>query len=224
MTYMNLLDFRLSVIIVTLSITSLSSTALALKPKEMTPEERAMVPRFCADTQSFDKYGDAYFNTSPNARKWVAMMGDGFWHMHHYCWAIVNYHRAMRSNFPRQHKYATLKDARGDFYYVVNNTATDFILLPEIFTWIGRISVDMKEYPEAEAAFAKARSIKSDYWPAYYHHGELLLRQGKKAEALAIVNEGLQQSPNAKSLRLLYRDLGGKPTDLPATDTPNPTP
>lgn len=194
---------------------SISQNALALKPQNITPEERALVPKFCADTQGFGKYGDAYFNTSPNAAKWVAMMGDGFWHMHHYCWAIINYNRAIRINFPRQHRMATLKDARGDFYYVVNNTGPDFILLPEIYTWIGRISVVMKESREAESAFSKARELKPDYWPPYYHHGEYLLSIGKKIEALEIVKAGLQQAPNTKALLLLYRDLGGNPEDIP---------
>lgn len=214
---MNLATIRFRAIALGFCLAGMSHAALALKPADITPEERAMVPRFCADTQGFSKYGDASYNTSPNARKWVAMMGNGFWHMHHYCWGIVNFHRAMRSNFPAQHKNATLKDARGDFYYVVNNTGADFILLPEIFTWIGRISVAMKEYDEAENAFAKARSIKPDYWPPYYHHGEMLLMLGNKAEAREIVHAGLQRAPDAKPLQLLYRDLGDKPEDLPAS-------
>lgn len=196
----------------------ISDTALALKPKDITPEERALVPAFCADTMGFSKYGDAYHNTSPNAPKWVAAMGKGFWHMHHYCWAIVNFHRAMRSNFPQQHKYATLKDARGDFYYVINNTDSEFILLPELFTWIGRVSVAMKEYEEAGKSFIKARSLKPDYWPPYYHHGEMLLKLGKKAEALELARAGLLHAPKAKSLQMLYKDLGGKLDALTASD------
>lgn len=216
---MNPTKNRLHKLAVGLCLTCICTAALALKPADITPEERAMVPAFCADTQGFGKYGDASFNTSPNAHKWVAMMGKGFWHMHHYCWGIVNFHRATRSNFPGQHKYATLKDARGDFYHVVNNTGPDFILLPEIYTWIGRISVAMREYDEAEKAFAKARASKTDYWPPYYHHGELLLRLGKKEEALKLVEDGLRQAPDAKPLQLLHKDLGGKPvhTDKPAS-------
>lgn len=207
---------HLRTIIVGALLACVSLHALALKPKDITLEERALLPKYCADTMGFDKYGDAFSNTSPNAKKWVAMMGNGFWHMHHYCWARVNFSRAMRVNFPREHRQAKLKDARGDFHYVVNNAGPDFILLPEIFTWIGRVSIAMKEPREAEIAFLKARELKPDYWPPYFHHGEFLLTQGKKAEALEIVKAGLQQAPNTKSLLLLYRDLGGKPEDIPA--------
>lgn len=208
------LTISLMTVAVSAWLSGFSHCAYALKPANVTAEEMALIPAFCPHTMGFN-YGDAYSNTSPMAAKWVAMMGGGFWHTHHYCWGRINYNRTIRVGFPREHKYATLKDARGDFYYVVNNTGPDFILLPEIFTWIGRISVTMREFNEAESAFDKAKSKKTDYWPPYFHHAELLISQGKRSQAMEVVKAGLQYSPNAKSLLVQYRDLGGKPEDIP---------
>jgi hypothetical protein len=174
----------------------------------------AMLPRFCQDVQGI-KYGDASYNTSPNAAKWVAMMGKGFWHMHHYCWALINYQRAQRTTMPASQKRSALEGVRGDFWYVVNNTEADFVLLPEIYTWIGRMEVLLARPQEADAAFAKARMLKPDYWPAYFHWAEFLRGKGKKADALEVVKAGLQHSPGAKTLLVLFGDLGGKAADIP---------
>jgi tetratricopeptide (TPR) repeat protein len=185
-----------------------------VKPKDITEAEMALTPRFCPDTQGF-KYGDASFNTSPRAKGWVAQMGKGFWHAHHYCWGIISFHRAQRFTLPENHRQALLKDVRGDFWYVVNNTESDFILLPEIYTWIGRTSVLMREPLEAGQAFAKAKNLKPDYWPAYFHWAEFLRGAGKSSEAMEVIKSGLKYSPTAKPLLALYRELGGKPADIP---------
>ncbi|MBK9674759.1 MAG: oligosaccharide flippase family protein [Betaproteobacteria bacterium] len=114
-----------------------------------------------------------------------------------------------------------LKDVRGDFHYVGNNTDSKFVLLPEILTWIGRTSVLMDEPKQAEDAFGKAIAIKLDYWPPYFHLGEMLRTQGKKTEALDVVRSGLKYSPSAKALLSLYSELGGKPGDIPAPTAGN---
>lgn len=193
-----------------LCLASISPLSLALKPNNITPEELALLPRYCLDAQSFG-YGDAYSNTSPNAPKWVAMMGKSFWHIHHHCWALINVRRADKAQTPKQKQVALWGEALGDFEYVVRNTPEDFILLPEILTWMGRTQAKLGQHDQAEQSFEKAKSIKPDYWPPYYHHGELLLKLGRRTEALEIVTTGLRQAPDAKPLQLLFRDLGGRP-------------
>ena len=191
-----------------------STMALASKPAGITERDMALLPRFCPDTMGFN-YGDASSNTSPNARMWVEMMGRDFWHVHHYCWALINIHRSERAAVPAELKQAQREEAFGDLNYVVQNTQPNFILLPEIFTWMGRLSILLRNDSAAGQAFAKARALKPDYWPAYTNWAEALAARGAKAEALAIVRSGLQYAPNARSLRDLYARLGGKPADIP---------
>lgn len=98
---------------------------------------------------------------------------------------------------------------------MVKNTDDSFILLPEILTWIGRTELLLNNPKNAGEAFAKARMVKPDYWPAYTRWAEYLQAKGFKKEALEIVRAGLQHAPEAKALNTLYRDLGGKPGDIP---------
>jgi tetratricopeptide (TPR) repeat protein len=191
-----------------------SSTAVwALKPDNITDAEMAVLPRFCPDSQTFKQLDQV--NYSPATRMWVDAMGLGFFHVHHYCWARINFQRAQRARISRYDREFILKDVRGDFWYVVNNAGPDFVLLPELYTWIGRSSVLLDDSKAANEAFAKARSLKPDYWPAYFHWAEYLRAKGKKAEAMEMVRSGLQNAPGAKALLLLYSNLGGKPADIP---------
>lgn len=185
----------------------------ANKPPDITEVEMTLLPRYCRDAQSFG-YGDAYSNTSPRAASWVALMGKSFWHIHHYCWALINIRRAQQPLAPKDRKRAQLEDAMGDLKYVISNSPSDFVLLPEIYTWMGRVQVQLRQ-PEALEAFARARAQKPDYWPPYFHAAEFLKAQGHKDEAMKIVRAGLERVPKAKALLMLYGDLGGKPGDLP---------
>lgn len=197
------------------AILCLCATAQAGKPRDITASEMAILPRYCVDTMGF-KYGDAYHNTSPNAPRWVAMMGPGFWHMHHHCWALIRINRANKASTTPAQRKAHREAALGDFWYVVNNVDADFVLLPEILTWIGRTELVLQRPEKASVAFSKAREIKPDYWPAYSHWAEYLHARGQKKDALEAARAGLQHAPHAKPLRELFFALGGKENDIPA--------
>lgn len=194
-------------------LVGVSQAALAAKLDNVTDAELAMAPRYCPDTMGF-KYGDASYNTSPNAAKWVGLMGKGFWAVHHHCWGIIEYHRAMRANIPTIQKLGYLSAAVNDFWFVVKNTSSDFILLPEVFTWIGRAEVALGHPEKAGEAFERARQIKPDYWPAYSHWAEYLIFAGRRQEAKNVVQSGLEYSPTARVLVEQYRLLGGKPSEI----------
>jgi hypothetical protein len=74
-------------LIATLLVAILAATASAQHPENITDGELALVPTFCRDAGGI-RYGQAHdANRSPRAAYWVSLMGDGFWAMHHYCWA-----------------------------------------------------------------------------------------------------------------------------------------
>jgi len=205
--------FPLRSVVMGCLLLSLGTSAFAGKPENVTDAEMALLPQYCPDTFGF-KYGDAYFNTSPNAPKWVALMGKNFWAMHHYCWALINLGRAQKPSMPASQRQATREYAISDLQYVIENTTPDFIMLPEIFTKKGEILLSLKRPLEARDAFAKARDLKPDYWPAYFQWGEYLMRAGQKKEAREVVEAGLSFAPDTRALRGLLAELGGNPATV----------
>ena len=192
----------------------MSQSALASKPKNIEESEMKLAPAYCRDTQGFG-YGDAYSNTSPRAGHWVGLMGNSFWHMHHYCWARISFNRSQKAGIPAQARKALRESARGDYLYVISNSPRDFIMLPEIYTRLGEVELLLGQPNKANEAFARAREQKPDYWPAYSHWAEFLMKNGKRPEALKVVIAGLAYSPESKVLLELFRVLGGKTSDMP---------
>ena len=176
--------------------------------------EMALVPSYCKDTQGFG-YGDASTNPSPRAGHWVSLMGKTFWHMHHYCAGLIKRNRAMKAGMRIEERRHLLGSAIQEYQYILdNNKDADFILLPEVYTRIGEASILIGNPAAADKAFARARQIKPDYWPAYSHWAEFLIQTGKRAEAKQLVKSGLEQTPSAKVLIEQYRLLGGKPSEI----------
>jgi len=205
----------------------LATSAYAGKPVEITDSEMALLPKYCADTQTFKYGGESSPNMSPNAPMWVERMGRGFWAMHHYCYALINLARAQKPSMPANIRQATRKYAIDDMDFVIASTNADFVMLPEIYTKIGEVQLLLKNVPEARNAFAKARSLKADYWPPYLRWAEYLHQAGQKDAAREVVEEGLSYSPDAKALRSLLVTLGGDPAKirprLPPATVSDPT-
>lgn len=197
-----------------LALMGLAGTAAANKPDDITEAEMKLLPAYCVDTMGFN-YGDAYYNTSPRAGHWVALMGKTFWAMHHYCWAQINMSRSRRAGISPQLRQALWEGIRGDYGYVLKNATPGFIMLPEIYTRIGEVELLLGHPNKAGEAFGRARRLKPDYWPAYSHWAEFLMKIGRRPEAMKIVISGLENAPGAKVLLEQYRVLGGKAADLP---------
>jgi tetratricopeptide (TPR) repeat protein len=191
-----------------------SSIVCAGQPSDITPTEMALIPPYCRDAQTFG-YGDAYYNTSPNAAKWVGMMGKGFWAIHHYCWALINLGRAERPSTPRVIVTGLRESAIQDMEYVINHADPDFVLLPELYTKIGNVQLMLKNPTSAHDSFAKARVLKPDYWPAYAGWAEYLQAAGYKAQAREVVANGLAHAPSSRTLRQMFVELGGNPASIP---------
>lgn len=198
-----------------------SSSAWAQKPPNISAGEMALIPAYCPDTMGFG-YGDAYYNTSPRAPYWVSRMGQGFWAIHHYCWALINLNRALRMSSATAERVGTLKKVLGDYLYVIEHTKADFVLLPEVFTRLGDVQLLLNDVGSANDAYAKARALKPDYWPAYAQWAEFLVKKGLRADALKVIETGLQHAPDARPLADLYRSLGQDPSKVKALQAPAP--
>jgi len=183
-----------------------SISPASAKPANVTEAEMKLLPRYCPDTQGF-KYG---YKASPRHRHWENLMGESFWHMHHYCWALVNFNRSMKAGIPADKRRSMWEDILNDYMYVINNTPPDFVMLPEVLTRAGEVELLLQRPNNANALFQRARALKPDYWPAYSRWVEFLIKTGKRNEALEIVTAGLEHAPKAKVLLEQQRILGGK--------------
>jgi tetratricopeptide (TPR) repeat protein len=175
-------------------------------PPNITPGEVALLPEYCKDTQSFG-YGDASFNTSPRAAYWVGLMGKTFWALHHQCWAMIREHRSRAAGLPRQERDGYLRGAIGDYMYVIEHSTPGFVLLPEIYTQMAEDHVLLGNIAAAYDAFTAARRSKADYWPPYVGWARVLLKSGKRQEALAHVEQVLKLVPDDAELKRQYNLL-----------------
>jgi len=207
---------RLSVMALAAAALLLALPARAIKPQDVTEGEIALLPEYCIDTEGFIYGSVGNPGQSPRAPMWVERMGLTFKGMHHYCWGLVNLNRLLAGRANTSDKRYFAKQIVDEYHYVLRVSTPDFILLPEIWTRIGEASLLADDVGGALDAYAKARKIKPDYWPAYSQWAEFLLRYGKKDEAKALLRSGLQFSPDSKVLIDMYRKLGGDPSTVPS--------
>jgi tetratricopeptide (TPR) repeat protein len=205
-------ESRLPSLVCALSLAWMSNSAIG-RPTNITQGETAMSPPYCIYKDGFED-SQASGQFSPGAKHWQSILGDGFRTLHHYCWAHVSMQRAMRHDTTPGAREHYLSDAAADDWFVIQNTKSDFILLPEIYTHLGKLQLMRSRPQEANKAFAQARALKPDYWPAYSHWAEFLIRAGQRAEAKQVVKSGLEYSPKAKVLQEQYRLLGGNPAEI----------
>ena len=174
-----------------------------LRGGPITAAEWRTLPEYCLDTQGF-KYGRG---GSPNSAKWVALLGDTFWDLHHYCLSIVDFNRAQRAGYARIDRDWFVGDALAGFEYVIERMPEHYVLEPEIYTYVGRTYLLTNATEKAAAAFARAQKAKPDYWPAYSWWAAYLSTHGEKAKARAIVDAGLAQDPGSRTLQSMKREL-----------------
>lgn len=201
----------LAAVALTASLLLGPAPAGAAIPANVTAGELAMLPAYCIDTEGFMYGPENSPKQSPRAAGWVAKMGRSFWAMHHYCWGLVNLNRLKTGRAQTNNKAYFAKQIVNEYMYVVNNALPGFVLLPEIWTRIGEASLLAGDIGGAMDAYAQARQIKPDYWPAYAQWAEFQAKVGKKKEALELVRSGLEYAPDSVVLLDLNKRLGGGP-------------
>lgn len=190
------------------------------QPNGLSWGELAMLPEYCRDANGI-VWGDRYFNRSPNADRWEALMGADFWHIHHYCYALNNLRRARMTPDAQKRKYL-LEKVRADYFYVTKNSRPDMILMPEILTRIGDVGRMLGTVTDAMEAYESAIARKPDYWPAYLNAAEMFIDARLLPRALEILRRGIAAAPASPELRKRYASAGGDPALLPPPGSPVP--
>lgn len=174
------------------------------QPLDVTEAEMSLIPQYCRVAMAEGA------QLSPPYVAYVNRYGRGFRSVHHYCWGQIRWMRALRSSTPTVTRDFLLGNVSADYTYVLIHSPDSFILLPEVYTRLGEVELRRSLPDKANAAFAKARALKRDYWPAYSHWAEFLMQSGRHAEATKLVQEGLRYSPNSRVLKSQLQALGAK--------------
>ncbi|MCA3240829.1 MAG: hypothetical protein ING89_05990 [Rubrivivax sp.] len=196
-----------------------AGSAPANAPQNISVGELALLPEYCPDTQTFTPQGSPDGPTERQAR-WVGMLGKPFWGLHHYCWALINARRATQPGLTRGQREHLYRWAIGDTMYVVRLASPEFPLLPEMFLRIGQYQNELGLPALALEAFELSRNSKRDYWPAYQQIAQVYTRIGRNADALRILDEGLEAIPGSPQLTELRKRILATPTGKRAAPGP----
>ena len=170
------------------------------EPNGYTWGELALLPEYCRDAQGILYEGLGSNNMSPRAPHWLALLGDDYWHIHHYCHGMRNLMRIDSGAVEPMHRGSLLERTIGEFNYIVRNSKPSMPLMPEVFYRMGEVHLRLNQVAQALACFERSRQLKPDYWPSYVRWIDVLLqsRQFEAAEALA--KEGLEHVPGQPEL------------------------
>ena len=196
----------------------LSTISRGAEPVNITPAELARVPEYCADTMAFDPRLKTGQRTARQSH-WLFLMGETFYGMHHYCWALIGANRAEQAGLNEQQRAFIYNSAINDVYYVLKVATPGFPMLPELLTRIGQYYVALGLPVQAVDHFEQARKMKPDYWPPYIGMAEVYAKLGRKQQAREVLDDGLKLMPDEvrlKEAKVRLAREGSKPAKQPA--------
>lgn len=168
--------------------------------------EVALLPRYCIYTQVFRERVPGG-NNPAEIKRMLSQMGETFNGMHHYCWGLMKTNRAMFLVRTEQARNFYLNDALSEFDWVIDRAPPDYFLMPEFLTKkgenlirLGRVSVGILE-------LNRAIRLKPSYEPAYAALSDHYRDSGDVAKAREVLEKGLSQAPQAKSLAKRLAEL-----------------
>ena len=182
------------------------------------PRDFPMLPEYCKHTLVFSS---AVPGGGPDFELWKTRMGPTFHHMHHYCYGLVQTHRALFFSRKREERISFLWDSLNEFDYVIRNAPSHFVMLPEIHTKKGENLIRLGEGARAIREFLRAIELKPDYWPPYAYISDYYKEVGDVVSAREWLEKGLSVSPNTKALTQRLAELN-TPQRKPKNDLQSP--
>ena len=183
---------------------------LPREPNGFSWGELALLPEYCRDTMQTLYYLPSNPHDSPRAPYWVSLMGQDFWHMHHYCWGLREILRHGLAGKTAEQRRNHVENALSEYAYVVRNVSPSMVLMPEVHLRIGEALLLLGDAPGASQSFATARSLKPDYWPAYQKWIEYLFGSRQYEQALQLARQGVAAAPDSHEMKKLLSESEAK--------------
>ena len=168
--------------------------------------ELKYLPDYCACVSG--KYKERYIQKKQKWKRYFKSKGNrgSDWiHLHHYCFGLTAMSRLRRGLGNRDHLMAR---AEGEFNYVIKQSSSRFVLMPEIQTNMGIVKLMQQKYVEAVLHFIRAIKLNKNYKPAYSYLIEYYKSQDKIKEAKKIASIGLQNNPDSEYFKEILSNLG----------------
>ena len=185
---------------------ALPATAEPSPPQsEMTPQEMNVLPPYCR-AQRFLQDEQKWPVSQAEKDKWNRILGPGYEHLHHYCYALNSINRAQKSaDETSRRRY--FENARANIEYVQRNCARDFVLMPEFCVKRGYVLRMLGHHAVAAREFIRAMSLRPDYVPAYTALSEYYVDLGNLEEAERVLQQGLEHAPRSRLLTTKLDEL-----------------
>lgn len=177
--------------------------------------ELALLPAFCRGTQQIRTIS----HDPKPIEEYMAMYGKPYYHLHHYCWALNTENKAERIS-DRYLRESKLSYALTDIQYSLDHSDPDFVFLPEMYNTQARILFTLRRDAEAVVALNKAIEAKPDYVPAYLRLSDYFVDKGNKAEAIKILEQGIDYTEKANALIKRLAKLGKTYEGVPGNKRP----
>lgn len=179
-----------------------------------TQAELTLLPPYCPYTQIISKrYGRQQSHTKhdPATKPFLALYGEDFWHLHHYCFGLTAALRAYRT-VKTSDRQRDLVDSLQQYDYVIQRVRQGSPILPELHLQKGISLLKLKRGEEAVLQLEQAIRLNPNLSQPYVELSNYYADSGKKALALQTLEAGLGVSPDAAGLKRRYAELGGTKT------------
>lgn len=168
------------------------SPAGASSPKNVTDEEMALLSPWCNHT-----------NGMPGYQEMVNKYGQGWTHMHHYCYAELDALRLYKAPRTRTGDRGSYARALNNLDYVLKRTTPDFAFWHEAMILKIRL---VDRHVSQEAAIGFARQLlkgRPDLADSYTILAGLLLKSHKQEEAQQVLAEGAEKASDKERFERL---------------------
>lgn len=178
---------------------------------DVTLQDLPFLPKYCMGTQLIRNVSK---DTTPMA-VYMRLYGPEFHHLHHYCWALLEYQKASSApDHPTDGEYPRsgwLNRSLEDLKYIIDRSGDNFIFLPDILTTNALVLNALGRKEQAIDSLKRAIRIRPDYLPAYVRLGDLYKAAGDRANAIRILETGLKAVPGTALIIHNLQELGVKP-------------
>lgn len=169
----------------------------------LSASDLALMPPYCHGTQVIRSVSQ---DPQP-IENYISIYGKSYSHLHHYCEALVtiNKYQFLQDKLVRESK---MRKALIDIQYSIDRSDLAFVFLPDMYAAKARVLFTLRRDSEAVLALKKAIEVKPDYVPAIGQLSDFFAGKGDKAQAIKILEEGIDNTERATSLIKKLEKLG----------------